>query len=174
MFPPNSDQKSASQSRQRRGLACEECQRRKSRCDGRQPRCGVCEENGIICTINTSRPARGPKQGYLKALRIRVGILPCICLRIFILTESLQTAELERCLVEQQYRSPSDSSVDLERPDRNTAPPEKVVRMPTVTPEIGAEFHSLDEFGVSSGTPKPRGATDSDWISEMMREELYV
>ncbi|KGO36756.1 Transcription factor, fungi [Penicillium expansum] len=58
--------------RQRTGRACEECRRRKLRCDALQPRCGVCVEAGITCEVNSQRQPRGPKKGYLKALRNRV------------------------------------------------------------------------------------------------------
>lgn len=63
-------------SRQRPGSACEECRRRKLRCD-RQPQCGNCVEAGVVCTTTTVRPARGPKKGHLKALKGRIGIDYC-------------------------------------------------------------------------------------------------
>ncbi|GIK07671.1 hypothetical protein Aspvir_003337 [Aspergillus viridinutans] len=71
---------------ERRKLACEECRRRKLRCDGQQPRCGVCVEAGISCNVNPQRSARGPKKGLLRSLRIRA-------------------AELERRLQEHTTRS---------------------------------------------------------------------
>ncbi|KAH8805384.1 hypothetical protein F5884DRAFT_823098 [Xylogone sp. PMI_703] len=153
MFSSSLDRKAVSQSG-RHGLACEECRRRKSRCDGRKPRCSICEEYGIVCTTNTSRPARGPKRGYLKALRIRV-------------------AELERRLVEQQREgSPSDSPLDLEDSDRNMIPRERPARMPTVTPRTGAKYAPLDEFVVNGEVFRLQEALDTSWISDMMREEL--
>ncbi|KAJ5166966.1 fungal-specific transcription factor domain-containing protein [Penicillium canariense] len=57
--------------RQRPGVACDECRRRKLRCDGQQPQCGVCEETGVACQV-TNRGARGPKKGHLKALKNRI------------------------------------------------------------------------------------------------------
>ncbi|KAJ6116996.1 hypothetical protein N7512_006721 [Penicillium capsulatum] len=65
--------------RQRVQRACEECRRRKLRCDGHQPRCGVCVESGAACEINSHRQPRGPKKGYLKALRNRLGRNPTHC-----------------------------------------------------------------------------------------------
>ncbi|KAJ5797805.1 uncharacterized protein N7503_007101 [Penicillium pulvis] len=56
------------------GLACEECRRRKLRCDRRQPKCGLCESSGVECQI-TARPPRGPKRGYLKVLQDRIANL---------------------------------------------------------------------------------------------------
>ncbi|KAJ6134559.1 fungal-specific transcription factor domain-containing protein [Penicillium sp. IBT 18751x] len=57
--------------RQRPGAACDECRRRKLRCDGQQPQCGVCQDTGIACEV-TQRGVRGPKKGHLKALKNRV------------------------------------------------------------------------------------------------------
>ncbi|KAJ5140774.1 hypothetical protein N7448_004182 [Penicillium atrosanguineum] len=61
--------------RQRPGLACEECRRRKARCDRVRPLCGGCAENGTLCLVNENRPQRGPKKGQLQALRSRVAML---------------------------------------------------------------------------------------------------
>ncbi|KAK0641931.1 fungal-specific transcription factor domain-containing protein [Cercophora newfieldiana] len=61
-----------SQSRQQPGSACEECRKRKLRCDRERPQCGICAEAGIACEINPNRLARGPKKGDLKALRSRI------------------------------------------------------------------------------------------------------
>ncbi|KAK4868315.1 hypothetical protein LT330_007037 [Penicillium expansum] len=57
--------------RQRPGPACDECRRRKLRCDGQQPQCGVCQETETVCEV-TPRGARGPKKGHLKALKSRI------------------------------------------------------------------------------------------------------
>ncbi|KAL2018159.1 hypothetical protein VTK56DRAFT_1235 [Thermocarpiscus australiensis] len=61
--------------RQQPGLACEECRRRKARCDRARPRCGTCTVNGTDCVVVEKRPQRGPKKGQLKALRSRVAML---------------------------------------------------------------------------------------------------
>ncbi|KAK0620713.1 fungal-specific transcription factor domain-containing protein [Immersiella caudata] len=60
------------QSRQQPGSACEECRKRKLRCDRQRPQCGTCADSGVICEINYNRLARGPKKGDLKALRCRI------------------------------------------------------------------------------------------------------
>lgn len=59
--------------RQKPGAACEECRRRKLRCDRRQPQCGSCQSTGVPCHTTTVRAARGPKPGYLKDLKARIG-----------------------------------------------------------------------------------------------------
>ncbi|KAJ5651936.1 hypothetical protein N7507_009362 [Penicillium longicatenatum] len=71
---PNRQRARPLKQRQRTGKACEECRRRKLRCDAAQPRCGACVESGVPCEVNSLRQPRGPKKGYLKALRNRVGI----------------------------------------------------------------------------------------------------
>ncbi|PWY85833.1 hypothetical protein BO94DRAFT_453014, partial [Aspergillus sclerotioniger CBS 115572] len=57
--------------RQHIKAACDECRRRKLRCDGQQPLCGGCQDSGSICEI-TQRGTRGPRKGYIKALKNRV------------------------------------------------------------------------------------------------------
>ncbi|OTA55427.1 hypothetical protein K449DRAFT_400033 [Hypoxylon sp. EC38] len=65
----------ASGRRQPPGLSCEECRRRKARCDRVRPQCGTCAEMDIICVFVDKRPQRGPKKGQLNALRSRVAPL---------------------------------------------------------------------------------------------------
>ncbi|KAK1779815.1 fungal-specific transcription factor domain-containing protein [Copromyces sp. CBS 386.78] len=60
------------QPRQLPGSACEECRKRKLRCDRQRPQCGTCADAGIVCEVNHNRLARGPKKGDLKALRSRI------------------------------------------------------------------------------------------------------
>ncbi|KAI1770474.1 fungal-specific transcription factor domain-containing protein [Hypoxylon cercidicola] len=66
---------STPQARQNPGAACEECRRRKVRCDRQQPSCGLCLSSGVQCQVTTPRPPRGPKRGYLKALQARIATL---------------------------------------------------------------------------------------------------
>ncbi|KAJ5897256.1 hypothetical protein N7504_007544 [Penicillium tannophilum] len=58
--------------RQQPGLACEECRRRKARCDRGRPQCGICADAGRECVFVDKRAPRGPKKGQLKDLRSRV------------------------------------------------------------------------------------------------------
>ncbi|RAK70801.1 fungal specific transcription factor domain-containing protein [Aspergillus fijiensis CBS 313.89] len=67
--------------RQKPGAACEECRRRKLRCDRRQPQCGMCQASGVDCLVITARSPRGPKRGYLKLLQARVAALENILLQ---------------------------------------------------------------------------------------------
>ncbi|KAJ5218167.1 fungal-specific transcription factor domain-containing protein [Penicillium cinerascens] len=65
------DRATAPRGRQRPGAACDECRRRKLRCDGQQPQCGICQDTGAACEV-TQRGVRGPKKGHLKALKNRI------------------------------------------------------------------------------------------------------
>ncbi|OJJ99337.1 hypothetical protein ASPACDRAFT_120657 [Aspergillus aculeatus ATCC 16872] len=64
-------QPSATTCRHRRGTACDECRRRKLRCDGQKPQCGLCLGTGVACVL-TQRSARGPKKGHLRNLKNRL------------------------------------------------------------------------------------------------------
>ncbi|KAK8070393.1 fungal-specific transcription factor domain-containing protein [Apiospora hydei] len=55
-------------SRQQPGLACEECRRRKLRCDRKTPSCKSCFETGVVCVMPATAPPRGPKRGHLRCL----------------------------------------------------------------------------------------------------------
>ncbi|EUC44549.1 hypothetical protein COCMIDRAFT_97965 [Bipolaris oryzae ATCC 44560] len=58
--------------RQQAGLACDECRRRKLRCDREQPQCGLCRDSGVVCNRTTTKQPRGPKKGHLRALQLRI------------------------------------------------------------------------------------------------------
>ncbi|KJK81384.1 hypothetical protein H634G_03403 [Metarhizium anisopliae BRIP 53293] len=66
---------SSGDARQQPGLACEECRRRKARCDRVRPRCGICAESGRTCVVVDKRSQRGPRKGQLKDLRSRLMLL---------------------------------------------------------------------------------------------------
>ncbi|KAJ6044462.1 hypothetical protein N7499_006962 [Penicillium canescens] len=87
--------------RQQSGLACEECRRRKARCDRVRPQCGICTDAGRTCIVVDKRSPRGPKKGQLKDLRYRLG-------------EWVTTAVIEQQLINQNQ--PLDSHI---LPDSN-------------------------------------------------------
>lgn len=75
-MPPGADNTDsnrppAARGRQLVGAACDECRRRKLRCDGKQPQCGICQDTEVVCET-TQRSVRGPKRGHLKALKNRI------------------------------------------------------------------------------------------------------
>ncbi|KEY71252.1 hypothetical protein S7711_02359 [Stachybotrys chartarum IBT 7711] len=62
-------------SRQQPGRACEECRRKKLRCDRQQPQCGYCEDNGVECDFVAPPRPRGPKRGHMKLLHSKIATL---------------------------------------------------------------------------------------------------
>ncbi|RAK97281.1 fungal specific transcription factor domain-containing protein [Aspergillus ibericus CBS 121593] len=143
-------------SRQRPGSACEECRRRKVRCDRRRPQCQVCFETGIECKINTTRLPRGPRKGQLRTLRTRI-------------------AALERCLADQhpeinhQMASLFDGSVldcDSEEDPLRDLPP-----LPDplpVMPDAASDDQRSSKSPRSPGSPsRPPGL-----VSDLMRADL--
>ncbi|KAL3426669.1 transcriptional regulatory protein [Phlyctema vagabunda] len=71
----SSSDKKPTRPRQRPGSACEECRRRKLRCDGKQPQCEACFDAGVECVPVLFHSQRGPKRGHLKALQTRMATL---------------------------------------------------------------------------------------------------
>ncbi|KAL4812693.1 hypothetical protein BDW67DRAFT_188379 [Aspergillus spinulosporus] len=61
--------------RQQPGLACEECRKRKARCDRAKPQCGSCMMTGRVCVVNHNRLRRGPKKGQIESLYSRLEVL---------------------------------------------------------------------------------------------------
>lgn len=88
--------------RQRPSPACDECRRRKLRCDGQQPQCGVCQETDTVCEV-TPRGTRGPKKGHLKALKSRVEQLEAL------LESSLSAQEPDDLQIQNQNNTQSSS-----------------------------------------------------------------
>jgi hypothetical protein len=58
--------------------ACEECRRRKERCDGGKPACQRCMNVGRTCSYNQGRK-RGLKTGYVRGLEILLGLFLYEC-----------------------------------------------------------------------------------------------
>ncbi|KAK9719858.1 hypothetical protein K7432_004516 [Basidiobolus ranarum] len=57
-----------SQKRQRVSKACDNCRRKKVRCDGLQPTCSNCTTLNIYCTYLETSKKRGPPKGYIEAI----------------------------------------------------------------------------------------------------------
>ncbi|CDH54184.1 cutinase transcription factor 1 alpha [Lichtheimia corymbifera JMRC:FSU:9682] len=58
--------------RQRVSKACEQCRRKKVKCDGALPLCGNCVALQIQCTYKESTRKRGPPKGYIEAIEGRL------------------------------------------------------------------------------------------------------
>ncbi|KAI8626274.1 fungal-specific transcription factor domain-containing protein [Xylariaceae sp. FL1651] len=58
--------------RQQPGHACEACRKKRIRCDRGAPKCAACATSGSVCVVKITRPPRGPKKGYIQALRKKI------------------------------------------------------------------------------------------------------
>ncbi|KAF1359815.1 hypothetical protein EJ07DRAFT_118927 [Lizonia empirigonia] len=56
-------------------LSCDECRRRKSKCDRGRPQCGSCIMSGSTCIRPGESRKRGPKKGQVQALRAQIATL---------------------------------------------------------------------------------------------------
>ena len=85
--------------RKRSTIACDECHRKRTKCDGRTP-CSLCVKNMTYCTTSRKVGKRGPKAGHLERLESRVRIL-----------ESLLTPEQWATLEKLESDKPSGNSI---------------------------------------------------------------
>ncbi|GAA5806279.1 hypothetical protein HPULCUR_011810 [Helicostylum pulchrum] len=58
--------------RQRVSKACEQCRRKKVKCDGSSPLCNNCSTLGLPCHYKESTKKRGPPKGYIEAIEGRL------------------------------------------------------------------------------------------------------
>jgi hypothetical protein len=68
-----SEQDSSSK-RQRINQACDQCRKRKSKCDGAQPTCSTCDNLGKVCTYGTPVKKRGLPTGYVRGIEALLGL----------------------------------------------------------------------------------------------------
>lgn len=61
--------------RRRVALACEGCRQRKTRCDGVQPTCGICQKRKIPCVYGKRYTRAHVSVDYVKSLEEKLGIL---------------------------------------------------------------------------------------------------
>lgn len=164
-------------SRQRPGSACEECRRRKVRCDRGRPQCQVCYETGIECKINTARLPRGPRKGQLRTLRTRIGRLSPFPYWVLeeLITDTDSAAALERCLAEQNPSIHGQVTTLLAGTLLDGDSEEDQLREMAVVSDLGVEPFTDESAAVSQSPP----ASDSSLrqgglVSELMRADLYV
>ncbi|OBZ89050.1 Nitrogen assimilation transcription factor nit-4 [Choanephora cucurbitarum] len=60
------------QKRQRVSKACEQCRKKKVKCDGGLPFCNNCNTQGFTCHYKESTKKRGPPKGYIEAIEGRL------------------------------------------------------------------------------------------------------
>ncbi|KAK0746899.1 fungal-specific transcription factor domain-containing protein [Schizothecium vesticola] len=160
-----------SQPRQQPGSACEECRKRKLRCDRQRPSCGTCADAGIACEINNVRLARGPKKGDLKALRSRIVALE----RRLSLDQTGDHLVFHESDMPTLDELPMHSSASEGEPNHLPSPPERKmywdseihVRMPSMTP--AATPVPLPAFKFPASPPSPQ---KPPFIDELMRADL--
>ncbi|KUL83614.1 hypothetical protein ZTR_11273 [Talaromyces verruculosus] len=63
-----------SSKRQRINQACDQCRKRKSKCDGAQPTCSTCDNLGKACTYGTPVKKRGLPTGYVRGIEALLGL----------------------------------------------------------------------------------------------------
>ncbi|CEL03142.1 hypothetical protein ASPCAL04299 [Aspergillus calidoustus] len=61
--------------RQRICRACDQCRRRKSKCDGEQPVCKICRAAGRTCSYENGGGRRGLPTGYVRGLEVALGLV---------------------------------------------------------------------------------------------------
>ncbi|CAI7623565.1 unnamed protein product [Penicillium glandicola] len=61
--------------RQRICRACDQCRRRKSKCDGEQPTCSICLSANRICSYQNGGGRRGLPPGYVRSLETVLGLV---------------------------------------------------------------------------------------------------
>ncbi|EEU35458.1 uncharacterized protein NECHADRAFT_86194 [Fusarium vanettenii 77-13-4] len=71
----DSDEGSYGKVRHRVSRACNECRRRKDRCDGQRPACTPCVAGSRACSYGGPSKKRGLRTGYVRALEILLGLI---------------------------------------------------------------------------------------------------
>ncbi|KAJ5356359.1 hypothetical protein N7517_010968 [Penicillium concentricum] len=61
--------------RQRIFRACDQCRRRKSKCDGGQPACSICRTANRTCSYQNGGGRRGLPPGYVRSLEMVLGLV---------------------------------------------------------------------------------------------------
>ncbi|KAK1637517.1 hypothetical protein BDP81DRAFT_318007 [Colletotrichum phormii] len=79
-MPQASSERAASQPKRRyTSKACEECRRRRAKCDGLRPICGRCSERSINCLYRSEEDGRKPaSKTYVQLLRNRIDLLEAV------------------------------------------------------------------------------------------------
>ncbi|OTB05897.1 hypothetical protein M426DRAFT_121124 [Hypoxylon sp. CI-4A] len=103
-------------------IACEECRRKRIRCDRGTPQCMPCATSGKTCVVRDNYLRRGPKKGYLKTLQNKI--------------EDLQTRlnEQETSTTETRSCSPSQEDVNSDNDNGGSVDNNEIQSTSTSTP----------------------------------------
>ncbi|GIJ91420.1 hypothetical protein Asppvi_010385 [Aspergillus pseudoviridinutans] len=155
--------------RQHPGSACEECRRRKARCDRSRPCCGSCSEAGRLCIFSDQRAQRGPKKGQIRALRDRINTLERLLSEQQPLEESFTTA-IDPAVTGQLIESPDITNIGI--------PPlwEFDANFPMAIEPLSPEMREAPgETGLTwKSNRKVIQPSDEGQISALVQEDAYV
>ncbi|KAI0432410.1 putative Zn(II)2Cys6 transcription factor [Xylaria sp. FL1042] len=104
-------------------IACEECRRKRIRCDRGTPQCMACATSGKTCVVRDNCPRRGPKKGYLKTLQNKI--------------EDLQTRlneQQEALTTETRTCSPAQEEVNSDNDNGSSTESNEAQSTPNATP----------------------------------------
>ncbi|KAG9242088.1 fungal-specific transcription factor domain-containing protein [Calycina marina] len=105
--------------RRRIARACDECRRKKIKCDGQAPSCGHCTNTRTACLFTQVEKKKNPPKGakYIEALENRVGRMETILELAGLLNDNSSLEELERSLKEGRRASvvPASSATSPEQ-----------------------------------------------------------
>ncbi|KAK2014574.1 hypothetical protein LZ32DRAFT_603301 [Colletotrichum eremochloae] len=76
---PSSERAAGHPKRRYTSKACEECRRRRAKCDGQQPVCARCSERSLNCLYRSEEDGRKPaSKSYVQLLRNRIQLLETV------------------------------------------------------------------------------------------------
>ncbi|OLN93224.1 Nitrogen assimilation transcription factor nirA 4, partial [Colletotrichum chlorophyti] len=79
MPQPSTERAAGQQKRRYTSKACEECRRRRAKCDGNRPVCARCAERSINCLYRSEEDGRKPaSKSYVQLLRNRIDVLEAV------------------------------------------------------------------------------------------------
>ncbi|OHW91774.1 C6 transcription factor [Colletotrichum incanum] len=79
MPQPSSERAASHPKRRYTSKACEECRRRRAKCDGLRPACARCSERSLSCIYRSEEDGRKPaSKSYVQLLRNRINLLEAV------------------------------------------------------------------------------------------------
>ncbi|KAI9595296.1 fungal-specific transcription factor domain-containing protein [Syncephalis fuscata] len=105
----------------RRTQACDDCRRRKVRCDGNRPSCTSCLRHGVACHYQETLKKRGPKPGYIEKLERRLNLMEKMLMPLSVPTENgsgqtqySQNKMFNSSAAEKLMRELAEDSIDMQ------------------------------------------------------------
>ncbi|KAH6611206.1 Zn2Cys6 transcriptional regulator [Trichoderma cornu-damae] len=177
MFPDSSLllDDSSDAKRRRIARACDQCRRKKIKCDGKLPSCTHCTNYKTECVFTQIEKKRAPPKGakYIEALENRLGRMEKL-LRLagILVAEDDDLAELEKRLTEKSQQAAAAHSSAPSSPSRLTSESEATAspRSSVTSPGLNkAKGRAQDEKNKPVATPgSMQGEEEVEALSEMM------